>query len=109
MARYYLGLFVNNCMFSKENVKRRHAAVIALVGWYLMAPPVGSLRSTRNSSTGFYDAYSTLPFGAWEMTSSYDTAAECRTALDKANQLAKQGLSPLLCDRGVHRDQRSAP
>ena len=77
-------------MFRKENVKLRHAAVMALMGWCLLAPPVGSLRSTRNPSTGFYDAYSTLPFGAWEIAESYETAAECRAALDKANQLAKQ-------------------
>src|SRR5260221_11846652 len=71
-------------------MKARHAAALALVAWYLIAPHIGSITSKRNPATGFYDAYSTEPFCVWEITDSYDTAAEGRMALDKANQLAKQ-------------------
>ena len=69
----------------------RDAATLALVGWYLIQPPIGSVEAIRNPSTGFYDAYSTLPLRAWEIEGSYDTSAECRTALDQSNQRAKQG------------------
>jgi hypothetical protein len=68
----------------------RHAATLALVGWYLMLPPAGSVESRRNPSTGFYVAYSTQPLDAWEIAGSYGTSAECRTALEQANQLARQ-------------------
>ena len=71
-------------------MKLCHAASLALVGWYLIAPPIGSVTSKRNPSTGFYDVYSTEPFGVWEIRGSYDTAADCGAALDQANQLAKQ-------------------
>ena len=68
----------------------RHAAALALIGWYLIAPPVGSVTSRRNPATGFYDAYSTAPLHMWQVADSYDTAAECRKALDMANQQAMQ-------------------
>jgi hypothetical protein len=68
----------------------RHPAMLALVGWYLMLPPMGSVESRRNPSTGFYVAYSTQPLNTWEIAGSYDTAAECRTALERADQLASQ-------------------
>jgi hypothetical protein len=68
----------------------RHAAMFALVGWYLMLPPMGSVESRRNPSTGFYVAYSTEPLKAWEIAGSYGTAAQCGRALEQANQLARQ-------------------
>ena len=68
----------------------RHVAGLALVGWYLLLPPMGSVESRRNQSTGFYVAYSTQPLNTWEIEESYDTAAECRTAIEQANQLARQ-------------------
>jgi hypothetical protein len=69
----------------------RHAASLALVGWFLMQPPIGSVDAIRNPSTGFYEAHSTLPFCAWEREDEYDTSEECRVALDQANQRAKVG------------------
>ena len=68
----------------------RHATMLALAGWYLMLPPMGSVESRRNPLTGFYAAYSTQPLDAWEIAGSYRTAADCRTALDQADQLARQ-------------------
>jgi hypothetical protein len=71
-------------------MKFRHFAGLALAGWYLMLPPMGSVESRRNPSTGFYVAYSTQPLNTWEIAGSYDTAAECRTAVEQADQLARQ-------------------
>jgi hypothetical protein len=68
----------------------RHATMLAIAGWYLMLPPVGSVESKRNPSTGFYIAYSTQPLSAWDIAGSYATAAECGVALDQANQRARQ-------------------
>ena len=68
----------------------RHAATLALVGWYLMLPPMGSVESRRNPSTGLYVAYSTEPLDAWEIAGTYKTTADCKKALDHADQLARQ-------------------
>jgi hypothetical protein len=68
----------------------RHIAGLALVGWYLMLPPMGSVESRRDPSTGFYVAYSTQPLDTWEIAGSYDTAAQCREAVEQANQLTRQ-------------------
>ena len=68
----------------------RHVATLALIGWYLMLPPVGSVESRRNPSTGLYVAYSTQPLSAWDIAGSYATAADCSAALEEANQRARQ-------------------
>jgi hypothetical protein len=71
----------------------RHAATLAIVGWYLMMPPMGSVESRRNPSTGFYVAFSTEPLSAWEIVGSYTSAAACARALDQANQQVRQDCS----------------
>ncbi|MGC2441973.1 hypothetical protein [Candidatus Binatus sp.] len=45
----------------------RHAAALALVGWYLMMPPVTPDGRVQKSA----------PLSTWEITSSYDTADDC--------------------------------
>ena len=45
----------------------RHAAALALVGWYLMAPPL------YHDHTADLDA----PIGSWMILSSYDNASDC--------------------------------
>ena len=67
-----------------------HAATVALAGWYLMMPPIGSVESRRNPATGSYVAYSTHPLDTWELLGSYNSAAACAKALDQANRLVKQ-------------------
>jgi hypothetical protein len=42
----------------------RHAAALALAGWYLMIPPA--------------HAYSNAPLNRWEIVNSFDTAAGCQ-------------------------------
>ena len=87
----------------------RHAAMLALAGWYLMMPPMGSVESRRNPSTGFYVAYSTQPLNTWEIAGSYDTAAECRNGSRASQSTSEAGLPRLLCGCHVHRSRRSAP
>jgi hypothetical protein len=62
-----------------NSIKFRHAAALALVGWYLMIPPVGS--------DGTVDTEA--PLGKWKISSSYDNARECNDVM-----LAAQGYMP---------------
>ena len=50
------------------NMKSRHAAALALVGWYLMGPLVD-----QKAGKIVYEA----PLTYWEHEGSFDTAAEC--------------------------------
>jgi hypothetical protein len=57
----------------------RHAAALALIGWYLLVP----LRENDNSAKLRAD----VPLGDWVYVSSFDTAKECREAGAKEAQL----------------------
>jgi hypothetical protein len=49
----------------------RHVAVVALVGWYLIAPP------PITEDTNHYDPKA--PLSEWEMIGKFDTIEDCRT------------------------------
>ncbi len=68
-------------------MKIRHAAALALVGWYLMVPPPQT------------DPVNGLPNGApnllarfryWRNEGSFDTAKECNSMLESNIQLMRQ-------------------
>ena len=46
----------------------RHAAALALVGWYLMAPPLSKDGDRVNENA---------PLSTWIITQSFDSAREC--------------------------------
>jgi|HubBroStandDraft_6_1064221.scaffolds.fasta_scaffold220440_2 hypothetical protein len=50
-------------------MKSRHAAAFALVGWYLMVPPLTSPGSEK------YDTQA--PLSRWQMLARFDSTAEC--------------------------------
>src|SRR5215469_8784673 len=54
-------------------MKSRHAAALALVGWYLLVPPHPSATSVQN-----YDL--NAPLAQWGIFRAFDTAAECEEA-----------------------------
>ena len=62
-------------------MNRRHAAALALVGWYLMVPP------TSNGTPAIAD-----PLSRWEIKESYDTSVECQSNL---YLVVKQALTDL--------------
>jgi hypothetical protein len=63
-------------------MKRRHAAAFALVGWYLMVPPMAGNHTNPSA-----------PLGSWRMTTgSYDTAIECRKVLEDSTREAIKAL-----------------
>ncbi|MGO9266812.1 MAG: hypothetical protein ACLQBA_18355 [Candidatus Binataceae bacterium] len=53
----------------------RHAAALALVGWYLMIPPIG------NDLQDFKKNLKT-PLSTWIQDSAYDSAKDCEAAKD---------------------------
>jgi hypothetical protein len=54
----------------------RHAAAVALVGWYLMVPPLLPPSASRDR----WAVNSGAPLGQWETLSSHDTADACTSA-----------------------------
>ncbi len=58
-----------------DAMKLHHAAALALVGWYLMVPPALEEHSNHRIYT------KAAPLSAWQMISSFDTANECKQAI----------------------------
>ncbi len=54
-------------------MSRRHATALALVGWYLMAPPI-AYDSQRHAMGKVLNG---LPLSTWVLLSSFDTAKGC--------------------------------
>jgi hypothetical protein len=50
----------------------RHAAALALVGWYLMTPPLASDR---------LDVERDAPLSTWKQGGAFDTAKDCEANL----------------------------
>jgi hypothetical protein len=53
----------------------RHAAALALVGWYLMTPPVASEENWNR-------VMPPAPLGRWTTRDSFDTSDACKKARD---------------------------
>ena len=64
-------------------MKPRHAAALALVGWYLMFPPV-NFREGK--------VLQLAPLKYWELVRSFDTATQCNDYRDSdIREVAKLG------------------
>jgi hypothetical protein len=62
-------------------MKPRHAAALALVGWYLMTPPV----------MGREDGHKPWPpVARWVVVEDFDSLAPCKLARDKMSNAAEQ-------------------
>jgi hypothetical protein len=55
-------------------MKPRHAAALALVGWYLMVPPL-------TSGGGPHDILFHAPLSKWEVGQEQDSKVECQNDL----------------------------
>jgi hypothetical protein len=74
-------------------MKPRHAAALALVGWYLMLPPLADRSTTHCLLCTGVDA----PLFKWTIEDSFDDAMSCRIAIDwrRKNQAQEmKGMSP---------------
>ena len=58
------------------------AAALALVGWYLMMPPL-------EGNTGSLKLELAAPFPQWDIQASFDSAHDCEIAKVKSVQWAK--------------------
>jgi hypothetical protein len=77
-------------------MKLRHTAAFALVGWYLMMPPIKG-----------GDVNEGAPISHWGIISSYDTATECQNFLDAESKKTKANL-PAEGQPPTNRTQRYA-
>jgi hypothetical protein len=68
-------------------MKLRHAATLALVGWYLLLPPI-KLGILPNGQTG-PRLGSQLPLADWDNLGSYDSARECERDESKIYRMAE--------------------
>ncbi len=59
-------------------MKPRHAAALALVGWYLMVPPTSSSRVLADA-----------PIAAWQILEPFETLADCQHRKDGAAAVAE--------------------
>ena len=76
-------------VFSGRAAKRNEAAPrrrAALVGWYLMLPP---LRANDHGEITSLSSYA--PLSQWDVSESYDSAAECRAGRAKRVRTMKEG------------------
>lgn len=69
-------------------MKLRHAAALALTGWYLMIPPI--------DVPGHHD--DSAPISKWQVADSFDTAAACSNALNRRFTLEEKKHDKLMID-----------
>jgi hypothetical protein len=67
----------------RARMKARHAAALALIGWYLMTPPPSKVPKVG------WTVGTSEPMNEWRHIASYDTAAACESARDS---LYAQGM-----------------
>jgi len=82
-------------------MNRRHAAALALVGWYLIVPPDRCEDKTR-SDLDTCDQVSNLeaPLSAWFRTwPSYATAQDCEKALEMDRRTVPNGPDRAMQER----------
>jgi len=71
-------------MWYRSFVKARYAAALGLVGWYLILPPVNpTSANSRRSMDGAWWTDIRAKLKDWQVTESFDEAADCEIARDK--------------------------
>ena len=72
----------------------RHAAALALVGWYLMTPPLNSIEPLSPPRFGFSwktPNHASPPLKTWDIRHRYDKAQDCSNAKHQQVQSAIKG------------------
>jgi hypothetical protein len=75
-------------------VKPRHAAALALVGWYLMLPPF------PYSGPSKFEVDTDASLDKWKIFASYDTASECTVDLLEMHKKSEKYLPKMLAKKG---------
>jgi len=68
----------------------RHAAALALVGWYLMEPPFGK-----------YGPNEMAPLSQWAHPYTFDSARDCESALAAAHVGEASGMAAIEVEYGL--------
>ena len=68
-------------------MKTRHAAALALVGWYLLTP-IPQIDPATQLPTGYADK--SVPFRYWTNWGSFDSAKECEAEIQRQIHLGLQ-------------------
>jgi hypothetical protein len=68
-------------------MKPRHAAALALVGWYLMVAP-----QSKSWWTGAESYDDSAPLSRWTIESSFDSAARCETVIQAREHKAGEAI-----------------
>jgi hypothetical protein len=74
-------------LLGQMQMRSRHAAALALVGWYLMVPP---------DSTVPHSVDSAAPISRWSIVTDFESAASCTQAL---RELQNKNGDPAKLDR----------
>jgi hypothetical protein len=65
----------------------RHTAALALVGWYLMMPPVYKSSAPESEhisvklGNDYFSIHDEAPISEWENSYSYDPASDCQAVI----------------------------
>ena len=63
-----------------------HVAAFALVGWYLMMPPIG------RKGDGRIDIKGDAPISHWTVVRAYDAASDCETGKEAEANLVLENM-----------------
>jgi hypothetical protein len=78
-------IFAEHCVATDDPASRksrmnlRHAAALALLGWYLMMPPVSADRDRAF-------VYSQAPIGRWQIRGTFGSTIDCEKAKGKSQK-----------------------
>jgi hypothetical protein len=79
-------------------MKSRHAAALALVGWYLMVTPL-----SKHGPNG-----KTAPLSQWEHPYTFDSRHDCETALAAAHLSEARGMAEVSLRTGLSEQESIA-
>jgi hypothetical protein len=88
--------------------KLAHAAALALVGWYLMLPPIVQGPVTNPKCQQGFQTKASLPLSDWAVDGAFDTAKECEAARRQSqDESARDPIEDRLAREGLSEDQLS--
>jgi hypothetical protein len=77
-------------------MKPRHAAALALVGWYLIVPPASDWTKYHKGSNGaFLHGFPSAPLSRWKRQGDFGSQIECEKARQRLTTRDGQGANQL--------------
>ena len=69
-------------------MKPRHAAALALVGWYFMIPPA------RTGPKGIVNMHAEAPLARWQIVGRFDSTKDCTQYSDQLRTMQRESENP---------------